>query len=51
MSETNEGQMPDERLQKRLERLVGQLSAAPGASLPQACGNEYEAKAAYRFLG
>jgi hypothetical protein len=44
-------QLPDERLEKRLERLVGQLSSAPGASIPQACGTDYEAKAAYRFLG
>jgi hypothetical protein len=44
-------QLPDERLEKRLERLVEQLSSAPGASIPQACGNDYEAKAAYRFLG
>lgn len=44
-------QLPDERLEKRLERLVDQLSSAPGASIPQACGNDYEAKAAYRFLG
>jgi hypothetical protein len=44
-------QLPDERLDKRLERLVEQLSSAPGASIPQACGNDSEAKAAYRFLG
>lgn len=44
-------QLPDERLEKRLERLVEQLSSAPEASIPQACGNDYEAKAAYRFLG
>lgn len=44
-------QLPDERLEKRLERLVEQLSSAPSASIPQACGNDYEAKAAYRFLG
>jgi hypothetical protein len=42
---------PDERLEKRLERMVEQLSRAPGASIGQACGSEYEAKAAYRFLG
>lgn len=44
-------QLPDGRLEKRLERLIEQLSNAPGASIPQACGNDYEAKAAYRFLG
>lgn len=44
-------QLPDKRLEQRLERLVEQLSSAPGASIPQACGSDYEAKAAYRFLG
>lgn len=43
--------LPDARLQKRYQRLVEQLSRAPGASIPQACGSDYEAKAAYRFLG
>lgn len=46
-----EDQLADERLEKRLERLVEQLSKAPGASIPQACESDYEAKAAYRFLG
>ncbi len=43
--------LPDERLAKRLERLVEQLSAAPEQSIPQACGSVHETKAAYRFLG
>ena len=43
--------LPDERLNYRLERLVEQLSQKPEASLPQACGDWCETKAAYRFLG
>jgi transposase-like protein len=43
--------LPDERLQRRLELLVEQLSQAPEQSIPQACGSAYDAKAAYRFLG
>jgi len=41
----------DWRLNQRLERLVEQMSANPGASIPQACGSAYESKSAYRFLG
>jgi hypothetical protein len=43
--------LPDARLNKRLALLVEQLSAAPEKSIPQACGNAYDSKAAYRFLG
>jgi hypothetical protein len=43
--------LPDTRLVERLERLVGQLSERPEASIPEACGSWHEAKAAYRFLG
>jgi len=43
--------LPDERLEKRLGRLVEQLSQGPTRSLPQACGSERDTKAAYRFLG
>ena len=43
--------LPDARLADRLERLVGQLSERPEASIPEACGRWHEAKAAYRFLG
>ncbi len=44
-------ELPDERLRVRLERLVEQLSSAPAQSIPQACGEPSEVKAAYRFLG
>ena len=50
MGQNRDGYLPDERLNKRLGRLVEQLSAAPEAGIPQACGG-YESKAAYRFLG
>lgn len=43
--------LPDERLAKRLEMLVEQMSQAPGHSIPQACGSVQDTKAAYRFLG
>ena len=43
--------LPDKRLNERLERLVDQLSQKPESSLPQACGDWRETKAAYRFLG
>jgi hypothetical protein len=43
--------LPDTRLVDRLDRLVGQLSNNPEASIPQACGSWHETKAAYRFLG
>ncbi len=43
--------LPDARLVDRLERLVGQLSENPEASIPEACGSWPETKAAYRFLG
>jgi hypothetical protein len=43
--------LPDARLADRLDRLVGQLSDNPEASIPQACGSWHETKAAYRFLG
>ena len=43
-------QLPDQRLNERLSRLVEQLSAAPERSIPQACGAWHETKAAYRFF-
>jgi hypothetical protein len=46
-----EARMPDGRLYERLERLVEALSKAPSHSIPQACGNAADTKAAYRFLG
>jgi transposase-like protein len=39
----------DQRLNRRLVKLVGDLLAAPEASVPQASGNWAATKAAYRF--
>ncbi|WP_245271855.1 transposase [Mesorhizobium sp. LNJC391B00] len=38
--------LPDKRLVRRLQRLLDQLSAAPGKPIPAACGNWAGAKAA-----
>ena len=43
--------LPDKRLKERFARLGDQLSAQPESSIPQACGSDYESKAAHRFLG
>jgi hypothetical protein len=43
-------ELPDSRLDARLSRLVEQLSAAPEGSIPAACGEWREVKAAYRFF-
>jgi hypothetical protein len=40
----------DVRLNRRAARLVEALAAQPGASIPKACGNEADTKAAYRLL-
>ncbi len=40
----------DARLRRRFEGLLGQLAAAVGRSIPQACRDWAGAKAAYRFL-
>ncbi|MER9770575.1 IS4 family transposase, partial [Mesorhizobium sp. M0189] len=42
--------LPDKRLVRRLQRLLDQLSAAPGKPIPAACGDWAAAKAAYRFF-
>ena len=42
--------LADERLNKRLRRLLGQIGGAMGQSLPFACQDWSNAKAAYRFL-
>ena len=39
----------DERLNRRLQRMVAALSAQPGASVPQAMGDWAATKGAYRF--
>lgn len=42
--------LADERLTKRLHKLVGQIGGAMGQSIPFACQDWANAKAAYRFL-
>ncbi|MER8542977.1 transposase [Mesorhizobium sp. M1334] len=42
--------LPDKRLVRRLQRLLDQLSAAPGKPIPAACSDWAAAKAAYRFF-
>jgi hypothetical protein len=42
--------LPDKRLARRLERLLDQLSAAPGKPVPAACVDWASTKAAYRFF-
>ena len=42
--------LADERLTKRLHKLLGQIGAAMGQSIPFACQDWANAKAAYRFL-
>jgi hypothetical protein len=40
----------DARRTQRLQTLMGQVAARPGASLPEACGSRGQLKAAYRFF-
>src|ERR1700712_2363631 len=40
----------DKRLERRLRRLLDQLSSAPGQPVPAACGDWAATKAAYRFF-
>ncbi|MBS0348037.1 MAG: transposase [Proteobacteria bacterium] len=42
--------LPDERLERRRHKLLAQLSARTGNSLPMACQDWSNTKAAYRFL-
>lgn len=42
--------LPDQRLGRRLRRLLDQLSSAPGQPVPAACGDWAATKAAYRFF-
>ena len=44
-------ELGDERLSKRLSRLLKQLSGKPEASISASCQDPYQAKAAYRFVG
>ncbi|WP_245455318.1 MULTISPECIES: transposase [unclassified Mesorhizobium] len=36
--------LPDKRLARRLQRLLEQMSAAPGKPIPAACGDRAAAK-------
>jgi hypothetical protein len=49
-AELGGAQLGDQRLTKRLVKLVDTLSAAPTASIPAACRGWAETKAAYRLL-
>src|SRR5215831_5457817 len=42
--------LADERLTRRLHKLLGQIGGAVGQSIPFACQDWSNAKAAYRFL-
>src|SRR3954453_7660321 len=42
--------LPDQRLRRRLRKLLDQLSSAPGQPVPAACGDWAATKAAYRFF-
>lgn len=42
--------LKDKRLEKRAKKLLGDLAAQPGASIPKACGKWASTKAAYRCL-
>jgi hypothetical protein len=44
-------ELGDPRRHERVKRMIGQLSANPGASIPHACGTWADTKAAYRALG
>lgn len=48
--ELGRASLGDQRLSQRLVILATQLAAAPWASIPKACGNWGQSKAAYRFF-
>src|SRR5689334_10013313 len=47
--ELRDADLGDERLNRRLARLVADLAAQPAAAVPTACGCWAATKAAYRF--
>ena len=49
--EYGKAEFGDERLSKRLQKLLGQLASDPTSSISGACKDPYQAKAAYRFVG
>jgi len=46
-----DAELGDERLSKRLAKMLDQLAGDPTASISAACKDPYQAKAAYRFVG
>jgi hypothetical protein len=48
--ELGNGQFPDQRLRKRLGKLLGDLAQRIGSTLPMACQDWAATKAAYRFF-
>jgi hypothetical protein len=49
--ETRTTELGDKRLNRRLGRILEDLSASPGSSIPQASGTWAASKACYNFLG
>ncbi len=45
-----EGQLPDKRLERRLRQVFDQMGGAMGQTIPRACQDWANTKAAYRFL-
>ncbi len=48
--EIAEGRLPDKRLEKRLRQVFDQLGGAMGQTIPRACQDWANTKAAYRFF-
>ena len=48
--EIAEGQLPDKRLGKRLRQVFDQMGGAMGQTIPRACQDWANTKAAYRFF-
>lgn len=48
--EFGQANLPDQRLNRRLQIMAGDFFARPTMNIPQACGSRAKAKAAYRFL-
>jgi hypothetical protein len=50
LDEMKEADLHDQRLNKRLNRILSDLAEHPTASIPAACGGKKEMTAAYRFF-
>jgi hypothetical protein len=48
--EITEGQLPDKHLVRRLRQIFEQMGGAMGQTIPRACQDWANTKAAYRFL-